>query len=266
ASQVAGARVWMNVADRLYQLPMSLVGVAIGVALLPRLSQAFQREDRADAQEAMDQGLVFGLALSLPAAAALMAIPVYLIDALFTRGAFLSADAVATGELLFHYGWGVPAFVLQRILQPVFFARQDTKTPMRFSLISVAVNIVLGVALFFVIGIPGIAAATSVAAWITVIQMWFAIRKTGAYTPSKRAVFKLTRVAAASVAMGVALAVAAYFRGQIESVPVLGVKEIGVLVVCAAGAALYAMLLFALGGVTLAEAKAAMRRKRAGEI
>ena len=263
ASQVAGARVWMNVADRLYQLPMSLVGVAIGVALLPRLSQAFQREDRGDAQEAMDQGLVFGLALSLPAAAALMAIPVYLIDALFTRGAFLGTDAVATGELLFHYGWGVPAFVLQRILQPVFFARQDTKTPMRFSLISVAVNIALGVALFFVIGIPGVAAATSVAAWITVIQMWFAIRKSGAYAPSKRAIFKLTRVAAASLAMGAALAVAGYFRPQIESLPVLGVKEIGVLVVCAAGAALYLVLLVATGGVTLAEAKAAMRRRRA---
>jgi putative peptidoglycan lipid II flippase len=263
ASQVAGARVWMNVADRLYQLPMSLVGVAIGVALLPRLSQAFQKDDHADAQEAMDQGLVFGLALSLPAAAALMAIPTYLIDALFTRGAFLATDAAATGALLFHYGWGVPAFVLQRILQPVFFARQDTKTPMRFSLISVAVNIALGVALFFVIGVPGIAAATSIAAWITVVQMWFAIRKAGAYAPSKRAVFKLTRVVTASLVMGIALAAAGWLRPEIERLPVLGVKEIGVLVVCAVGAALYAALLVATGGVTLAEAKAAMRRKRA---
>src|SRR5690606_812178 len=198
-----------------------------------------------------------------PAAAALMAIPTYLIDALFTRGAFLASDAAATGALLFHYGWGVPAFVLQRILQPVFFARQDTKTPMRFSLISVGVTLALGVGLFFVIGLPGIAAATSAAAWITVIQMWFAIRKTDAYTPSKRAVFKLTRVVAASLVMGVALAAAGWFRPQIEQLPLMGVKEIGVLVVCATGAALYAVLLVATGGVTLAEAKAAMRRKRA---
>ena len=75
ASQIAGMRVWMNVADRLYQLPMSLVGVAIGVALLPRLSQALQKDDHADAQGAMDQGIVFALALSLPAAAALMHCP-----------------------------------------------------------------------------------------------------------------------------------------------------------------------------------------------
>jgi hypothetical protein len=93
ASQVAGARVWMNVADRLYQLPMSLVGVAIGVALLPRLSKALQTEDHDDAQAAMDQAMVFALAFSLPAAAALMAMPVYLIDGLFTRGAFLPTDA-----------------------------------------------------------------------------------------------------------------------------------------------------------------------------
>ena len=133
AAQVAGARVWLNVADRLYQLPMSLVGVAIGVALLPRLAQSLRRGDHEAAKSAMDQGLIFGLALSLPAAAALMAMPVYLIDGLFTRGAFVAADAAATGALLFHYGWGTPAFVLQRILQPAFFAREDTKTPMRLA-------------------------------------------------------------------------------------------------------------------------------------
>ncbi|MCC7266402.1 MAG: murein biosynthesis integral membrane protein MurJ, partial [Caulobacteraceae bacterium] len=179
ASQVAGGRVWMNVADRLYQLPMSLVGVAIGIALLPRLSRALQTEDHADAQSAMDQAMVFSLAFSLPAAAALMAMPYYLIDGLFTRGAFVEADARATALLLFHYAWGVPAFVLLRILQPAFFARSDTKTPMRYSLISVGVNIALGLALFAVIGIQGLAIATSAAAWITVAQMALALARRG---------------------------------------------------------------------------------------
>jgi putative peptidoglycan lipid II flippase len=264
ASQVAGMRVWMNVADRLYQLPMSLVGVAIGVALLPRLSQALQTEDHDDAQTAMDQGMVFALAFSLPAAAALMAMPVYLIDGLFTRGAFLAADAQATGALLFHYGWGVPAFVLLRILQPAFFARQDTKTPMRLSLISVAVNIGAGVALFYVLGFPGVAIATSLASWITVIQMTVILGKREVYRPSARAWSKMIRVTVASVALGLILAVAAHFRDLIEEpLKHLGfAKEVGVLALCAAGGALYPVLLFAFGGVTPAEAKAVFRRKR----
>lgn len=263
ASQVDGLRVWMNVADRLYQLPMSLVGVAIGVALLPRLSTALQKEDHEDAQTAMDQGLVWALALSLPAAAALMAMPVYLIDGLFTRAEFVRHDAVATGQLLFHYAWGVPAFVLLRILQPAFFARQDTRTPMRVSLISVGVNVVLGVALFYTVGFWGIAAATSIAAWISVIQMWTALGRRGVYSPSATAIFKVGRVAAASLVLGGLLAVGAHFHAFLEA-PLRGLpaKEIVVLALSAAGLALYPVLLFSFGGVTVAEAKALLRRRK----
>ncbi|ODT87775.1 murein biosynthesis integral membrane protein MurJ [Phenylobacterium sp. SCN 70-31] len=266
ASQIAGMRVWMNVADRLYQLPMSLVGVAIGVALLPRLSQALQRDDHDDAQAAMDQGIVFALALSLPAAAALMALPVYLIDGLFTRDQFTAVDAAATGQLLFHYGWGVPAFVLLRILQPAFFARQDTRTPMRFSLISVGVNIVLGIALFYAIGFQGVAIATSVAAWISVLQMWVALTRRGDWRPSPQTASRIVRIALASAALGGALFAANLFRAEIEAavgaVAPFGVKEISIVLVCSAGLALYPALLFAFGGLTPAEAKAALRRRR----
>lgn len=266
ASQVAGMRVWMSVADRLYQLPMSLVGVAIGIALLPRLSQALQREDHAEAQGAMDQGVVFALALSLPAAAALMALPVFLIDGLFTRGAFTGLDAQATGALLFHYGWGVPAFVLLRILQPAFFARQDTRTPMRFSLISVGVNIALGVALFHLIGFKGVAIATSIAAWISVIQMWMSLTRSGVWRPTAAVVGRLVRVTIASVALGAFLFAANLFRPELEAiiggVMRVGVKELSIVLVCTAGMGLYPLLLFASGGVTIAEAKGMLRRRR----
>lgn len=272
ASQVSGARVWLNVADRLYQLPMSLVGVAIGIALLPRLSQSLRRGDAADAKLVMDQGLVFGLALSLPAAAALMAMPVYLIDGLFTRGAFVYADAAAAGALLFHYGWGTPAFVLQRILQPAFFAREDTRTPMRFALISVAVNIVAGLILFALVGVPGIAMATSLAAWIAVIQMQIALWRRRDYRPSPKVVSKIIRVALASLVMGGVLAVAAFNRDVLEAwitalgLPLLGAKEIGVVVLSAGGLALYGLLVMAFGGVTRAELKAAMTRRNGAPV
>ena len=264
ASQVAGMRVWLNVAERFYQLPLSLVGVAIGVALLPRLSRAMQLKDDADTQASMDQAVVFGLALSLPAAAALMAMPGFLTDGFFTRGNFTSADAANSAMLLFHYGWGVPAFVLIKILQPAFFARGDTRRPMIYSLISVAVNIALGVALFFTIGFQGIALATAAASWITVGQMAVYLKRHGVWTPSARARGKMIRVLAACAALGGLLLAAVWVRPWIEApLENLGLaKEIAVLAVCLAGAFSYPVLLFAFGGVTPAEAKAAFRRRR----
>ncbi|HQT55847.1 MAG TPA: lipid II flippase MurJ [Phenylobacterium sp.] len=264
ASQVAGMRVWLNVAERFYQLPLSLVGVAIGVALLPRLSTAFQLKDHEDTQGAMDQAIVFALALSLPAAAALMAMPVYLTDGLFARGEFTFADAASSGALLFHYGWGLPAFILIKILQPAFFARGDTKTPMRFSLISVGVNIVLGVALFYTIGFPGIAISTSIASWGTVAQMSLLLWRERIYRPSARATGKILRVVAASAVLGVLLALATHFRAVIEAplAQVGGAKEITVLAVCLVGGLLYPLLLFAFGGVTPAEVRGAFKRRK----
>ena len=253
-----------------HQLPLTLVGVAIGVALLPRLSIAVQGEDHGDAQAAMDQAVVFGLALSLPAAAALVGMPGYLTDGFFARGAFTHADAANSARLLFHYGWGLPAFVLIKILQPAFFARGDTRRPMVYAMVSVAVNIGIGVALFYTIGFPGIAAATAAASWITVLQMWLRLRATRVWRPSARAWGKVVRVSLASIALGGAVATASHFRPMLEAplaavrLGPLGAKEITVLLVCMAGAALYPALLFAFGGVTPAEARAAFRR-RGGE-
>ncbi|HTX48659.1 MAG TPA: murein biosynthesis integral membrane protein MurJ, partial [Caulobacteraceae bacterium] len=140
-SQQNGARSWLAVCDRLYQLPQGLVGVAIGVALLPRLSRAVHAGDSKQARGALDQAITVAMALTLPAAAALIAMPFFLIDGLYTRGAFKVADAVATGQALQQYGWGVPAFVLAQITNRAFFAQQDTRTPMQVALASVAVNI-----------------------------------------------------------------------------------------------------------------------------
>ncbi|HEY2754013.1 murein biosynthesis integral membrane protein MurJ [Phenylobacterium sp.] len=264
ASQVPGMRVWLNIAERFYQLPLSLVGVAIGVALLPRLSSALQMKDHDDANAAMDQAVVFGLALSLPAAAALMAMPGYLCEGLFSRGNFTPADAAASASLLFHYGWGVPAFVLIKILQPAFFARGDTRRPMNYSLISVGVNIALGVSLFFTIGFPGIALATAAASWLTVLQMVVKLWRDDTWRPSARATGKIVRVAAACLGLGVALALASHYRHILEA-PMAGfryAKEVTVLLVCLAGSALYPALLFAFGGVTPAEARAALKRRK----
>ena len=264
ASQVNGARSWLAVADRLYQLPLGLVGVAIGVALLPRLSTAVQAEDRREAQVATDEAITLALAFALPAAAALAAMPYFLIDALFTRGEFTHADAVATSRALFHYGWGTPAFVLTRVLAPAFFARGDTKSPMRFALVSVAIQIGLGVSLFHLVGFEGIAAATAVASWINVIQMYLALSRQGTYRMSRSATVRVTKIVMASVALGLILAAASALRPAYE--PFLWRKEIAVLAVVAVGTLVYGALLLTLRAVRPADLRLAMRRppRRAG--
>jgi putative peptidoglycan lipid II flippase len=265
-SPINGARSWLAVCDRLYQLPQSLVGVAIGVALLPRLSRAVHGGDLAGSRSAMDEAITFSMALTLPAAAALVAIPFFMIDALYTRGAFRAVDAHATAMALQQYGWGVPAFVLAQITTRAFFARQDTATPMRYTLVSVAVMVVSGVTLFHLVGVPGIAAATSLAAWVNVIMLSVTLARRGHYAIGARARSKLLRILAASVALGLILAAAGHYRPELQGL--LGhfhlgpihAKEIVILFVLMFAGAAYPLLLFAAGGITLDEIRGALRR------
>jgi len=262
-----GARSWLAVCDRLYQLPQGLVGVAVGVALLPRLSRAVHAGDIPQARGAIDQAITFSMALTLPAAAALIAMPFFLIDGLYTRGQFLHTDALNTAAALQQYGWGVPAFVLAQITSRAFFAQQDTKTPMQIALVSVAINVVLGVTLFHFLGVAGIAAATSGAWWINVVLMATVLARRGVYSPSPAAWSRLARVLAASVALGLLLAAASHWRPLIEApfgrhhLGPLHAKEIAVVGVAILAALIYPVLLFASGGLTLAEMRGALRRR-----
>lgn len=271
ASFVAGGRTWLATADRLYQLPLGLVGVAIGIALLPRLSRAVASKDHDQQQRSMDEAVTLSMALTLPAAAALMAMPYFLIDALFTRGAFLAFDAANTAQALFQFGWGVPAFVLIRILAPAFFARGDTRTPMKFALVSVAVNAGLAFGLFFLVGIAGLAAAVSGAAWTNALLLGGALWWRGLYRPSVAALSRLARIAAASAGLAVVVGVAASLRPVIEA-PVAdllavlgtshGAKEATLLLVTGAGGLVYVALAFLTRAVTVAEVRGLIRRGR----
>jgi putative peptidoglycan lipid II flippase len=267
-SQVNGARSWLFYCDRLYQLPQGLIGVAIGVALLPKLSRSIHAGDETGARGAMDEALLFSLALAVPCAVALVTIPFFIIDGLYTRGAFTTYDAHQTAQALFYYGWGVPAFVSAQLFNRAFFARQDTKTPMRLGLISVAVNVAVGVSLFYLIGVPGVAAATTIAWWTNVIMMAFVLARRSHYRPEPRAVSRLLRILVANAALAAFLIAAGHWRAEIEGalrafqLGKLGPKEIAVALVAIAAAALYPPLLFAAGGLTLSEIKAALRGRR----
>ncbi|MEM6900259.1 MAG: murein biosynthesis integral membrane protein MurJ [Pseudomonadota bacterium] len=211
ASFEEGAKSWLYYADRLYQLPLGLVGVAVGVAILPRLSRAARRDDQREGQTMMDEGIGLAMALTLPAAAALFLLPTFLIDGIFARGAFTSTDAERASLALVHYAWGVPAFVLIKVLAPAFFAREDMTTPMRFSLASVAINTALGAGLFFWLqsqerlGFPGLAIATSVAAWTNAVLLAVTLAARDWYRPGRVLLGRLLRAGFATLAMSGAL-------------------------------------------------------------
>jgi putative peptidoglycan lipid II flippase len=251
-----------------YQLPQGLIGVAIGVALLPQLSRSIHAGDESAARKTMDQAVVFSMAFALPCAVALVTMPFMIIDGLYTRGVFHTYDARQTANALFFYGWGVPAFVAAQLLNRAFFARQDTKTPMRLGIISVVVNVVVGITLFYLIGVPGVAAATTIAWWTNVVMMSTTLARRAHYRPDPKTVARLLRLLLANAVLAALLVAAAHWRLAIEHafggvhVSKLGPKEFTLALVVIAAVASYPPLLFASGGLTLSEARAAMTRRK----
>ena len=141
ASLQDSAVSWLYYADRIYQLPLGIVGIAIGVVLLPELSKQLRAGEDDGVRASMNRSLEFSLLLTLPAAAALLVVPGPIIQVLFERGAFTSADTPATAQALAAFAVGLPAFVLIKVFSPAFFAREDTRTPMIYAGVSVIVNV-----------------------------------------------------------------------------------------------------------------------------
>ncbi len=205
ASALPGAVSWLYYADRLYQLPLGIVGIAIGVVLLPDLARALRAGRPGEARHTQNRAIEFATALTLPAAVALAVIPVPIIALLFERGAFSAADTAATAPALAAYAVGLPAFVAIKVLQPAFFAREDTRTPMWFGVISMVVNVVAAFALFGPFGPVGIAAATSLAAWINAAMLAAVLLRRGDLVVDAAMKRRLPLLALAAAIMGAAL-------------------------------------------------------------
>lgn len=161
----------LSYADRLYQLPLGIIGIAIGTVLLPELSRHLKGGRAAEARASQDQALFVSMLLAMPAAAALIALAEPIVRVLFERGAFDSTATLQTAQALIAFSAGIPAYVLIRVLQPGFFAREDTITPTIFAGISVAVNIAISLILFPLYLHVGIAIATAAAAWVNVVLL-----------------------------------------------------------------------------------------------
>ncbi|MBZ4022741.1 murein biosynthesis integral membrane protein MurJ [Rhodobacter sp. TJ_12] len=255
------AVAWLYNADRLYQLPLGVVAIAIGVVLLPDLSRRLQNGDAAGARHSFNRATEFCLALTLPAAVALMVIAEPLTSVLFERGRFGPEDTAATAVAVAVYGVGLPAFVLQKVLQPLFFAREDTRSPFRYALVAMVVNAVLAVGLAFWVGYIAAALATTLAAWVMVVQLWLGSRAMGDSVMLDEGLRKRApRIAIASAVMGLCLWLGNLYLGPAlhlaswRYLALAGLIGIGIVSYFGSGAVI--------GAFRLSDFKSAVRRGR----
>jgi len=261
ASFTEGAVAWLSYADRLYQLPLGVVGIAIGTVLLPDLSRRLRAGDEAGGQSSYNRGTEFALALTLPSAVALMVIAYPLISVLFERGAFDANDTGPTALALAIYGIGLPAFVLQKVLQPLYYAREDTRRPFYFALISMVVNLLIAVGLLPLIGFAAAAWATTLSAWVMVAQLWHGARRMGpAAQIDARLRNRAPRIFGASLAMGTVL----WGTAQIMTpyLAIDGLRYLALLALVVVGIISYFSIGTLIGAFRLADFKANMRRKK----
>ena len=253
-----GAIAWLSYADRLYQLPLGLVGIAIGIVLLPDLSRRVRAGDDAGGRHAFSRAWEFALLLSLPAAVALAVAPLPIVSTLYESGAFDADDSASTALATMIYALGLPAFVLQKVLQPLFFAREDTRTPLRFAVVSLVVNAVVAVGLAPVIGWPAAALGTTLAAWAMVAFLWRGARRLGeAARLDDRARSRTWRVVVASLGMGAVVWVLWVGMGPLWAGPT---RFAALAVLVGGGMAAYALLAQLTGAMRLRELRGALRR------
>ncbi|MCL3881953.1 murein biosynthesis integral membrane protein MurJ [Marivita sp. GX14005] len=259
ASHFDKAVGWLYAADRLYQLPLGVVGIAVGIVLLPDLSRRLGVQDDAGAKAALSRAGEMALALTIPAAVALMVIPLPIATVLFERGATGPDDSAAIAAAVAIYGLGLPAFVLQKVLQPLFFAREDTKTPLKYAVWAMIVNAATAIGLAPYIGWIAPAIATTLAGWVMVWMLASGGRRLGD-TARFDARFRrrLWRIGAASAIMGAALWFGMVLLGPFLEIP--GFRFLGLLALIALGMGVYALAGQLLGAFSLGDFRRALKR------
>ncbi len=257
-----GAISYLYYADRLYQLPLGVIGIAIGTALLPVLSRRVEAGDEAGVRAYLSRGLEYSLVLGVPAAVALVAVGTPIVGVLFERGAFGATETVATAAAAAAYALGIPAYVIVKVLSTAYFARQDTAGPVKVAAVVTVLNAALGLALIQVIGHVGIALATGVTAWLNVALLARGLARRGRLALDHQLRRRAPRIAAAAAAMGVVLVgLAAVLAPGFAGGSVLKIAALAVLV--GGGVAVYFGLAQRLGAVDLADLRGLARRPAA---
>ena len=204
----AGAISALYYADRIDQLPIGVIGIAVGTVLVPEITHRLASGDEEGARAAQNRAIEFALVFALPCVVAFLSVPGLIMRALFMRGAFTADDAHAAALTLMAYTVGLVPFILIRSVVAPFLARGDTATPVKAALIGTAVNIVCKVGLMFPLAQVGLALATSIGAWLNFILVLYFAARARLIAVDAELKMTLTKLAAAALALGLVLAVA----------------------------------------------------------
>jgi putative peptidoglycan lipid II flippase len=247
-------------ADRVQQLPLGVIGTAVGTALLPMLSRQVRAGEAAASIATLNRAIEYALFLTLPAVLALIVCAYPIILVLFGRGAFDAESALLSSQALAAYAVGLPAFVLVKVLAPAFFARGDTSMPVKIGMGCVALNLILNVALMVPLAHIGPALATSIAAICNVLGLAFVLLRRGQIKPD----WQLRRRVMGMIGASLAMAVALYFtRTLLFTAPPNGWLQFAYLAgLITAGLVAYAVAVPLLGAYSLRDIKRAMSRRR----
>ncbi|MFC7338147.1 murein biosynthesis integral membrane protein MurJ [Haloferula chungangensis] len=258
ASSEKSAISSLNFADRLFQMPNGMIGAAFGVVLLPEITRLLRGGDELGANEAIGKGVFFAMLLTVPAAIALATVPAAFVGPIYDRGQFAENEAlIPVSMALAAFALGLPAYVLVKVLQAGYFARENTKSPMKIAAVTVTVNAVASLALFPLVGFIGIAIATTLAGWVNVALLVYGLRGSIGLTARRKS--QLLRILLASLAMGAFLhftypTMAAWFAGPEWQ------KVSAMLILVAGGGVVYGVSAIALKATSLSELKAGFRR------
>ena len=208
ASHLADGSVsYLYFADRLSQLPLAIIGTAIGTALLPMLSKLLREGKSEEANKLQNRGFEFSWLLALPSAVALTVIAEPIVQLLFERGKFGAGDTISVTHALVAYSFGIPAFVLMKIFTPGFYSYEDTKTPVYIAVFCILINVVLSATLLYGFGANhvGLAVSTSVSSWINAILLYAVLHKRGIFQFEKNTLVNAVKILIASLIMAVVL-------------------------------------------------------------
>jgi putative peptidoglycan lipid II flippase len=260
-----GSISYIYYADRLNQLPLGLIGIGLGTILLPTVSRQLSQKRDSEAMDTQNRGVELALFLTLPATIAFVIASEPIIRGLFQHGHFSAIDSVRCSWALSAFSIGLPSYVLVKVLTPGYYARHDTKTPVRYAIWSVGINLIGNLILIpllgrFGYGHVGPPLATAVASTVNVWMLYHTLRKRGHFHSDRQLRRRVPRLALAALIMGASLfwltpAVDPYLTGSIVR------RGIGLIVLVGAGAAVYAAACFLTGAFVLDDVKLLMKRR-----
>ncbi|PAX09244.1 murein biosynthesis integral membrane protein MurJ [Sphingomonas lenta] len=255
-----GAISYIYYADRLNQLPLGLIGIGLGTILLPTISRQLARGEDAQAMDTQNRGVELALFLTLPAMVALIVAAEPIVRGLFQHGEFTATDTRLCAQALAAFSIGLPSYVLVKVLTPGFYAREDTRTPVRFATASIGINILANLALIPTIGHVGPPLATALASLVNLGLLYRALRARGHFRADRQLSRRLPRLAVAALLMGAAIygldrLLNPYLTGSVlERIAALAVLVAG-------GGAIYGAACFLTGAFRPSDLKALLRRR-----